>query len=94
MYIIGQSTCFSPIEVKLIANFLEQLRQTSCTCIKQLCINSRVSTRTYAKIRKLIPVKPECYYRLFIGITHTATYEEFLDSWLHLGQQFYSHHNI
>lgn len=94
MYNNGQSICFTSIEVKLIRFFLEQLRQVSGTSVKQLCLNAHVSTRTYAKIRKLTPVKSECYYRLLIGITLTATYEEFLDSWLHLGQQFYNLHNI
>ena len=94
MYNNAQSIRFTSIEVKLIRNFLEQLRQVSSTSIKELCANSHVSTSTYMKIRRHIPVKPECYYRLFIGITRTTTLEEFLDSLLHLGKLFYHNYEI
>ena len=93
MYIISKKPGFTPMEVKLIKNFLEETRKESRTSIKQLCICSHVSTRTYAKILKLTPVKSECYYRLFVGIAYVANYEEFIAYWLILGQQFYHQYN-
>ena len=93
MYLTDSNPHFTPMEVKLVKNFFEELRKESRTSIKQLCINARVSTRTYAKILKLNPVKSECYHRLLIGITYSANDEEFLHHWHLLGQQFYFHHN-
>ena len=72
-----------------IVQFLVPLQKVSRTSIRQLCMDSHVSTRTYAKIVKLIPVKHECYYRLLVGLCHAANYEEFMEHWNVLGEDLY-----
>lgn len=72
-----------------VALFLIPLQKVSETSIRQLCSDSHVSTRTYAKVVKQIPVKMECYCRLLIGISRIATYEEFIERWKLLGDNFY-----
>lgn len=65
---------------------LEQLRQEAHIPVTQLCKDSNVSTRTYAKIRKRQPVKDECYWRLFTGICKGATPEEIVEFWKSFGE--------
>lgn len=67
---------------------LEQLRKEANITVTQLCKDSNVSTRTYAKIKKRQPVKDECYWRLFIGICKGATPEEIVEFWERFGEWF------
>ena len=71
--------------LRCIAWFLTRIRQESLMSIKLLCMESHVSTRTYAKVVKHIPVKPECYYRLFMGAVRTSAPEDFAAEWNALG---------
>ena len=73
----------------LMVTFFESLRKESFVSIKLLCMESHVSTRTYAKLKKNIPVKAECYHRLFIGIIRTTDLEDFHQQWQHLDQSLY-----
>ena len=72
-----------------IALFLHTSRKVAGIRVDDFCMESHVSTRTYYKIMKHITVKNECYYRLFIGISRIATYEEFTEQWKLLGDSFY-----
>lgn len=68
-----------------IVNFFELLRKKSLVSIKLLCSESHVSTRTYAKLKKNIPVKTECYHRLFIALIRISVSEDFCEEWQHFG---------
>ena len=48
-----------------------------------------MSTRTYHKIMRHEPVKPECYEKLFIALVHAVNEEEFLPHWAALGLCLY-----
>lgn len=65
------------------------LREVSGVCIEALCTESKVSTKTYYKIMRYEPVKPECYQKLLIGLCHAVTDEEFSLQWASLGKRLY-----
>ena len=57
--------------------------------IDALCQETHVSSRTYYKIKRHVPVKPECYHKLFIGLCRAVTDEEFLEHWAILGKRLH-----
>ena len=65
------------------------LREVSGVSIEALCTESKVSTKTYYKIMRCEPVKPECYQKLLIGLCHAVTDEEFSFQWDSLGKRLY-----
>ncbi len=73
----------------LFVDSLQDLRKKSGTTVNNLCSESCVSSRTYAKVVKKIPVKAECQFRLLKGMSHMATYEEFMKEWDKWGDRFY-----
>lgn len=80
---------FSSVHLCL-GHFLIELREKSEIPIARLCADSGVSTRTYAKLVKHLPVKPECYVRLVAGICKGATPEEFKEFWERFGEWIYA----
>ena len=62
-----------------LAQMLLEMRPRYHIAISDLCSDSGVSTRTFSKIKKRYPVKPECYIRLLIGICKYVTQEEFME---------------
>lgn len=66
------------------------LREVSGVSIEALCTESKVSTKTYYKIMRCEPVKPECYQKLLIGLCHAVTDEEFSFQWASLGKRLYN----
>ena len=68
---------------------LQVLRRVAGLSIAQLCADSHVSTRTYAKFSKKVPVKMECCCRLVAGSCKGATREEFMTFWNVLGTRIY-----
>jgi hypothetical protein len=68
---------------------LQVLRRVAGLSIAQLCADSHVSTRTYAKFSKKTPIKIECCFRLVAGSCKGATKEEFLSFCKELGTQIY-----
>ena len=67
------------------------LRKIAGLSVAQLCADSHVSTRTYAKFTKKIPVKMECYFRLVAGSCKGVTKEEFMTFWKKLGIRIYDY---
>lgn len=65
------------------------LRRMAGLSVAQLCADSHVSTRTYAKFSKKTPIKIECCFRLVAGSCKGATKEEFLSFCKELGTQIY-----
>lgn len=74
----------------LFVDSLQNLRKKSGTTVSQLCSDSHVSTRTYAKMVKKIPVKPECCIRLLQGSCKGSTEQEFLEFLHVLGVESYA----
>ena len=72
-----------------IATFFQSLRHVSDTSIRAICQEAHVSTRTYHKIMRHEPVKPECYEKLFIALVRAVNEEEFLPHWAALGLCLY-----
>ena len=68
---------------------LQVLRRMAGLTVAQLCEDSHVSTRTYAKFSKKVPVKMECCFRLVAGSCKGATWEEFMTFWKELGIRIY-----
>lgn len=68
---------------------LQVLRRMAGLTVAQLCADSHVSTRTYAKFSKKVPVKMECCFRLVAGSCKGATWEEFMTFWKELGIRIY-----
>ena len=68
---------------------LQVLRRMAGLSVAQLCADSHVSTRTYAKFSKKVPVKMECCCRLVAGSCKGATKEEFMTFWNVLGTRIY-----
>lgn len=64
-----------------IATFFQSLRKVSGVSIDKLCKEAHVSSRTYYKIKRHEPVKPECYEKLFIALSRAVSDEEFLMHW-------------
>lgn len=69
---------------------IQELRKETGTSVTQLCADSHVSTRTFAKFTKKIPIKPECCYRLIAGSCKGATEQEFLQFWEAIGIDIYN----
>lgn len=69
------------------------LRKESGITIKQLCKDSHVSTRTYAKFVKKKIIRSDCYVRLFIGSFKGATKEEIQVFLLRLLDEFYDYYS-
>lgn len=74
---------------QLFVDLVNDLRKKTGTTVSQLCADSHVSTRTFAKLSRKTPVKFECCYRLAAGSCKSATKNEFLEFWMHLGEEFY-----
>lgn len=68
---------------------IQNLRHKYRIPVHQLCSNAGVSTRTYSKLVKHIPVKNECYCRLVIGICKVVTPEDFTEFWKKIGEWIY-----
>ena len=68
---------------------LQELRKKAGLSVAQLCADSHVSTRTYAKLSKNERVKDECYYRLVTGSCKGANFEEFMEFWRKIGEWIY-----
>ena len=84
---MSQKKCFF---LEKIATFFQLLQKESEIGVLLLCKESHVSTRTYYKIMKYKPVKPECYHRLFMGCCRAVTDEEkFMEHWELLGKGLY-----
>lgn len=84
--------CTVKKELNFYCFFVESfqlLRKIAGLSVAQLCADSHVSTRTYAKFTKKIPVKMECYFRLVAGCCKGATREEFMTFWKDLGIRIY-----
>ena len=73
----------------LFVESLQVLRRMAGLTVAQLCEDSHVSTRTYAKFSKKVPVKMECCFRLVAGSCKGATWEEFMTFWKELGIRIY-----
>lgn len=69
---------------------LQDLRGEVRIPIRELCFDSNVSSRTYSRVTKKKPVKPECYIRLLAGICRCASPEDFQEYWNRFGQTLYS----
>ena len=69
-----------------VATFFHSLVKVADIRIDALCTETHVSSRTYYKIKRHEPVKPECYWKLFIGLCRAVTDEEFLEHWAILGK--------
>ena len=93
MYMKGSNPCFTSMEVKSLKDFFEKIREKSPIGVRKFCSVSSVSTRTYAKMLKLQPIKYECYHRLFIGAAYSADPQVFMEQWSHLGESFYWQYN-
>ena len=72
-----------------IATFYQNLRKVSGARIYMICAEAHVSTRTYYKIMRHEPVKPECYEKLFIALSCTVSDEEFLMHWISFGKNLW-----
>lgn len=75
----------------------EELRKECGLTEAQLCSDSGVSTRTYAKLVKKIPIRYDCCIRLFIGCFKGATKEElqkFLLKMLDYLYEYYSEYDV
>ena len=70
-------------------NQLQAVRKEADITVTRLCSDSCISTRTFAKMVKMIPVKGGCYIRLVRGICKGCTYEEFMKFWMKLGEWIY-----
>lgn len=68
---------------------LQELRKKASLSVVQLCADSHVSTRTYAKFSKQTLVKFECCFRLVLGCCKGATFEEFMEFWHKIGEWIY-----
>lgn len=73
----------------LFVDSLQYLRKKSGTTVNNFCSETHVSSRTFAKVVKKIPVKAECQFRLLQGMSQMATYEEFMKEWEKWGDRFY-----
>ena len=69
-----------------MATFFQSLLFVSDTCIRAICQEAHVSTRTYYKIKRHVPVKAECYEKLFIAICRAVNDEEFQEHWAIFGK--------
>lgn len=67
----------------------QEFRKEMGISITQLCTESHVSTRTFARFTKGLPIKPECCFKLLIGCGFAATKEEFMKYWIQLGEWLY-----
>lgn len=74
-------------------NQIQAIRAEAGITIAHLCTDSRISTRTFAKMLKMIPVKDGCYIRLVQGICKGASFEEFMKFWQKLGEWIYWRHS-
>jgi len=77
----------------LLRELIQEFRKEIDVPIAQFCADSGVSTRTYAKLKKHLPVKPECYVRLVIGFCRIASPEEFMKFWKKFGEWLYSRYS-
>lgn len=83
-------------KLKIHAHLFEQLeilREETNISVTQLCKDSHLSTRTYYKMKKGIPVKDECYWRLMCGICKGGTPEEVQDFWMKFGVWIYGEYS-
>lgn len=77
----------------LFVDSFQELRKECGITVVQLCTDSHVSSRTYAKFAKKIPVRFECCFRLFIGCFKGASKEEikeFLNKLVDVLYDYYS----
>lgn len=81
----------SPKFYFILVVLFEELRKKCGMSIIRLCSDSSVSTRTYAKFVKKIPIRYDCCIRLFIGICKGATKEEIRDFLLKLLDYLYDY---
>lgn len=72
---------------------LQELRKKAGLSVAQLCADSHVSTRTYAKFSKQTLVKFECCFRLVVGSCKGTTKEEFLEFWEGVGTEIYDYYS-
>lgn len=79
---------FYKLYIYLVEAIQYQRKECGIT-IKQLCSESHVSTKTYAKFCKKRPIKTDCCFKLVKGIGMSATYEEFMEFWMKLGDWIY-----
>lgn len=76
---------FAPI-YDFLRESLQDSRKEAHIPVAEYCSGSGVSTRTYSKLVKHIPIKAECYVRLVIGICRVSGPEQFMVFWMKLGE--------
>ena len=96
---VPNDSAFYPIPVKScpknnifyshLARMLQDLRVEERIPIRELCIDSNVSTRTYSRVTRKKPVKPECYIRLLAGMCRCVSPEDFQEYWNDFGKTLY-----
>lgn len=69
-----------------MATFFQSLLVLSDTRIRDICQEAHVSSRTYYRMKRFVPVKAECYEKLFIALCRAVSEEEFLEHWTIFGK--------
>lgn len=77
----------------LFVDSFNLLRKESGITIQQLCKDSHVSTRTYAKFVKKKIIRSDCYIRLFIGCFKGAAKEEIKEFLIRLVGELYDYYS-